>query len=439
MTILRVWDDAGVQHYLDLYDNDPVKLNYNFSDIQDIGKIQSNFSRSFRVPPTDTNIALFGNWFNVNLEGTFNPKQKYQADLSWLTLPQMSGHIKLNAVYTSMGKYSDFDLVFFGETATIAKDIGDQKFWDMDLSALDHDNTYENVIDSINSDITGLPAGVVRYALIDKGQNFSEIGGAGTRPLSSDDLPLYAGDFTPMVQVKWLFAKILSDNGFTYESDFIDNDIDNVFLLFYNGLSGPSLDVLPQENNFNVGVTADQTLVLNETYEVLAIAGQSESSPFFDGNGNYTIGSPSFFTAPYYGIFSFDIWLTVTIPAGEDVWFRPVIYDINTGEVVAGPTEYAVAQAGETRNYQYNGFTITLTAGQEVALGFQHGFDFNALNITLESTASPDQNNGSGWKLYASQSLAGGTVDMALNAPDYKQIDFIRDLTKLFNLGCLGI
>lgn len=58
MTILRVYDDAGVLYYLDLYDSEPIKLTYNFNDIQDIGTNVSNFSRTFRVPATELNIKL---------------------------------------------------------------------------------------------------------------------------------------------------------------------------------------------------------------------------------------------------------------------------------------------------------------------------------------------------------------------------------------------
>jgi hypothetical protein len=110
------------------------------------------------------------------------------------------------------------------------------------------------------------------------------------------------------------------------------------------------------------------------------------------------------------------------------------MYDINTNDLIAAPADYYYTEAGETRNYQYQGFTRILFPGQEVAIGFQHPFNYESITVTVNSTAGIDQNNGSGWKLYASQQLAGGEVIMASNAPDYKQIDFIRDLTKLFNL-----
>ena len=435
MTILRVYDDAGVLHYLDLYDSEPIKLTYNFNDIQDIGTNVSNFSRTFRVPATELNIKLFGNWFNVNLEGTFNPKRKYTADVSWSTLPQMSGHIKLNNCYISDGKYSDFEVIFFGETSTVAREIGDDKLWDLNISELNHGNTYTNVINSINSSIVGLPVNAVRYSLVDKGQNFSEIGGVGTRPISSTAQPLYAGDFTPMVQVKWLFAKILSEAGFSFESNFINNDIDNIYLLYYNGLTAPTLTQLTQENNYNVGVTTNQTVTIYDAQEVHAVLNQSETAPFFDGNNNITLGPPiTYFTSPYYGVFSFDIWMTIENTSDQVIHFRPVLYDVNTGLILAAAVYMFNTEPGETRNYQYNGFSRILSEGQEVALGFQSLWDENGAQVIVLSSAAPDQDNGTGWKLYASTALAGGTVDMTLNAPDYKQIDFIRDLTKMFNL-----
>jgi len=438
MTILRVWDDAGNQHYLDLFENDVVKLNYEFGNVQDIGKVASNYSQTFRLPATDNNVDLFGEWYNPNLASVFNPRQKYRADISWRGLPLMVGHIKLNKVYTQPQKNKDeFEIVFFGETSTVAREIGDALISNMDLSELDHDCIMANVLDSINSDITGLPAGVVRYAMPDKGINWSEEGGAGTRPITSTDWPIYAGMFTPCVSVSYLFRKIIEDAGYYLESTFFDNMTD-VYMPFFNGNLQPVGYTLPQNNNFNIGINADQSVTMDAYGVIIDIPNLLDTGNFFDANNNVTLGTPSYYTTPYYGAFGFDCWARVTNPNTADnnpINFRLCLYDVDTGDILAGSPNYYTVTDASSATAVFSGISLTLPAGVKVAYGLISGPSGDGLTLDLKSTASPDQQFGTGFKCYSAIPYAGQLVNMAANAPtNYKQIEFIRDCTKLFNL-----
>lgn len=438
MTILRVWDDNDDQHYLDLFENDVVKLNYEFGNIQDIGKVASNYSQTFRLPATENNVNLFGEWYNPTLDSVFNPRQKYRADISWRGLPLMVGHIKLSKIYTQAQKNKDeFEIVFFGETSTVSREVGDKLLSQLDLTELDHDATLTNVLDSINSDITGLPAGVVRYAMPDKGINWSEEGGAGMRPITSDSYPIYAGMFTPCVNVGYLFRKIIDDAGYYLQSTFFDN-LSDIFMPFFNGSPGPVSYDLPQLNNFNVGLDSDETITTTSQHmTILTVPGIADTGNFFDANGNVTIGTPSYYTTPYYGIFGFDIWATIRNDNGDPNnphTLRPCLYDYDTNEILVYSAMGQNINNGQTENFQANGLSLTLAAGTKVAFGILNFFN-NAGNATLFGTNSPDPQNGTGFKCYSSIALAGQAVNMAANAPsNYKQIEFIKDCTKLFNL-----
>ena len=439
MTILRVWDDNDDQHYLDLFENDVVKLNYEFGNVQDIGKVASNYSQTFRLPATQTNIDLFGQWFNPNLASTFNPRQKYRADISWRGLPLMVGHIKLNKVYTQPQKNKDeFEIVFFGETSTVAREIGDQLVSDLDLSDLDHNCTLANVLDSINSDITGLPAGAVRYGMADKGINWSELGGFGTRPITSDDYPIYAGLFTPCVNVGWLFRQVIEQAGYYMESTFFDN-LSDVYMPFFNGSPGPVSYDLPQNNNFNIGIDGDENITLGAWGDIIDIANIGDTGNFFDAGNNVTLGTPAYYTTPYYGAYGFDIWSRITNDASllndDPINVAPCLYDVDTGEILATTAFFYTIGDNQSFTMSLNGISLTLPAGVRVAMGILCGTSSDGLAATLESTAGPDQQNGTGWKCYSAIPYAGQSVNMAGNAPtNYKQIDFIRDCTKLFNL-----
>jgi len=72
---------------LDLYETISIPTTYQFSNVQDFSKTNSNHSQNFRIPGTPKNNDFFGSQYNVNISGTFNPKKKADAVLSYDTLP----------------------------------------------------------------------------------------------------------------------------------------------------------------------------------------------------------------------------------------------------------------------------------------------------------------------------------------------------------------
>ncbi len=127
--ILRVWDSADVQHYLDLYSDDPVSLTKQFTDIQDVNSPKGSFSQSFRIPATGTNAVVFDNFEDVNSQGNFNSKRKLKAEIESDTLPIMRGYIQFKACYIEK-EFPEYEIVFFGEASNLFKEIGDSKLVD---------------------------------------------------------------------------------------------------------------------------------------------------------------------------------------------------------------------------------------------------------------------------------------------------------------------
>jgi hypothetical protein len=59
-TALILYTQADNTPYLvDLYENENISLNYSFNDIKDLTP-RGNYSRTFRIPFTETNAKIFG-------------------------------------------------------------------------------------------------------------------------------------------------------------------------------------------------------------------------------------------------------------------------------------------------------------------------------------------------------------------------------------------
>ena len=232
---------------IELYENEPVNLSYQFADIQQINASSSSFSQTFRVPLTKKNQDYFGAVNEFGLIPDWDPKTKVDAELTYNTIPVMRGFVQVKAIYVQKGKYADVELVFFGETANLSRDIGDGMLTDLDLSSYDHTLNATNIEASWSG---SLSSGAIRYGLIDKGQNWFA---NQTDNIWSASNPLEHGDFTPYFRVSKLLEEILEGAGYTMDSDFFARQ-SGLYLLLNNGQRSVVGTKSPETGNYARGV-----------------------------------------------------------------------------------------------------------------------------------------------------------------------------------------
>ena len=268
---------------IELYENEPVNLSYQFSNLQDINSSSSNFSQTFRVPLTKKNQDYFGPVNEFGLIPDWDPKTKVDAELTYNTIPVMRGFVQVKAIYVQKGKYADVELVFFGETANLSRDIGDAMLTDLDLSSYNHTLNATSIVGSWTTPGI-LSSGAIRYGLPDKGQNWT----SSNLWTSSDALE--HGDFTPYFRASKLLEEILDAAGYTMESDFFDGatgfeEIPDLYLV-----DEPTATALPigtVRSNLRRGrcslrvLASDVTGLSASSYTILTnLTGFSDSTPF---------------------------------------------------------------------------------------------------------------------------------------------------------------
>lgn len=418
MLNLRVFSGSD-QYYLDLFEDDPVNLTRQFSDVQ-LNKPSGSFSQTFRVPATENNATFFTNIHEVNSVGDFNPKVKSKAELEYNGIPLARGFIQLKAIYIEE-RVPEYEVVLFGETADLFREIGDSKLSDLDLSSYNHTLNSTNVVAT-----DGVLSGDIRYGLVDKGQGW-HYDGSGITDLNNE--ALVSGDFTPFIRVKALIDTIFSEAGSTYESTFIDSSyFANLYMLLYNGNLYPKTTSDPEEIAFNVGLSSDENVTASGFHQ---FDNFSDSGNFFDLGNDFTIGVDDYWTAPYSGTFTFQFWVSGTnneANFSEEIAFRVTRNNIT----IFSPTSIEV-DGGEDFNFTWT-INVTAAAGDEVRCGVIIE-DTPTIDITFNSTAAPDTTNGTGWALVAATTPYDDvTVAVSENVPDIKQKDFLGGLQKMFNL-----
>tara|TARA_R110002020_G_scaffold40381_3_gene119426 strand:+ start:1955 stop:4870 length:2916 start_codon:yes stop_codon:yes gene_type:complete len=423
---LRIWDSSDVQHYLELYSNDPVSLTKQFTDIQNVNSPSGSFSQSFRVPATGTNASVFDNFQDVNSVGDFNPKRKLRAELESDTIPIIRGYVQFKACYIEKKEFPEYEIVFFGETVNIFKEIGDKKLSELDLSAFNHTVNYANILSSWS---LGLFSGDVVYGLVDRGRNWAQDGTGNSITSSS---PIYAAQTTPFVRNKVIVEQILSEAGFTLDSTFADT---SYFTTQYTPfLNGKSL-IEPDAANFNLfaaGLTTDETISSsNGTFISSAF---SDSSPFYNPNGDFDTATDAF-TPPDDGDYIIEFNVTIdanSSPLGLNKSISVAIRNITDGVNVYQTSTVSIPVGAE---YTFTDTpTLSLDSTKEYALAVVYSQQDG--NFIVKGNNQLSTVGGNTWWRHAAPYLPlyDFDVDLSLNAPDIKQKDFLIGLQRKFNL-----
>jgi hypothetical protein len=441
--ILTVKASNGAAVVVDLYENESISYSSNFNSVSEF-TTRGAFSREFRIPATKANVDFFGQQYNANLLNDdttqINVLRKIEATLSVDTLPIAEGHMQFKQAITQQGKMHEFVIAFFGETVDLARSIGDKLLKELDYSDLEHDNSFENV-NAINDG--SLFDNAICYTLTDKGQNWSEDTAIGSRRIFSSVNPIYTGELTLSLQAKWLLNKIITEAGFTYTGDTLDAELARMYVPYVTNPLTMGL-VSADEAKFSARYNSNQSVTINT---------QGNSGLYYKQLINWveTLDPSNSFASSvytsqvnYYADFgvSLEINVNTTGYSAFSVHNYDIVLGITRGGIESivpipfaqnvGPTEFDYDQAGNVYIVsQNNPFTVNASTNLLLEIGdeirvyiYAHAGSSQAVTINAGSTIGIT---------YASGEVYGQAVSFARNAPEMKQVDYLRDILKMFN------
>ena len=214
---------------LDTFDVEPLKMTLRVQDVMEPTVSVSSFSQTFRVPNTPRNGRFFQAVFNVN-QTFFDPSRKAYAYIQDEGMFYMDGNIQLMSCYfNEQTQNIEYEVTFFGETSDFASQIGidqEQGFLkNLDLTAYDHEVTYDNIV---NSWTGGLKGGAVVYPLIEWGYTYANaaasapqpvqptLSTSGVRTFTSAGNALSIRQFKPALKAKVIWDAIFNTTEYTY-------------------------------------------------------------------------------------------------------------------------------------------------------------------------------------------------------------------------------
>lgn len=431
MVALRVYDTSDNPYYIDLYEEETLKLNFSIEDITST-EAKSTFSRTFRVPSTGVNNEFFRNAFLI--EGIdFDVTVKVPAEIEIGGAFFRSGHIRLQKIYRNEEKDGlDYELLFLGETRDFASILGESPLCELDGSSLIHILNYTNVVDSWNafpsgpSLTDGLLNGDVLYPLIDHGNTYdsnynpeqSQIKsdpGSHAKSFTQNSHPLFANRFKPMIRAKKIIDLIFESTPYTYTSNFFDSAL---FHKIYVSAFGNEASIFNQE-------TLTQNIFRAETQPTTQLEGPAGGQQLvecdieiYDSGNNYNntgaaSPQPYAYVAPLAGSYSFTGIANISVASdvGTGAAYGRVSIFVNGVQVSIGSWVNSSGISNTT-------YTASLSPGDYVQL-------------YIDTSGNTD------WCIYSDATFectsAPGLIQPTFQLDcEYKQIDFLKDLLKLF-------
>lgn len=393
---------TGDTYSLDI--SEAPKINLEALDVRNFLKRKSSRSQSFALPFTTNNNRFFVHFYEVNADFTsFNPYVKQPARIYDRGVVVLNGYLKLIDVDTVKQVYN---VVIFDNVSSLINDIGTSTIRELVDGELDHDLTYTNVVNSWSKT---LESGNVIYPFIDWGEGWKY--GDGGIDQAGADTAAQITQFRPAVKIYYLLNKMFTDNGYTWDSTFLESTwFKNLYMTFVNGESLVAVDEI---YTFQVEKNADQTAAVGEVLITWPVEN-------YDTRGTFASNT---FTALETGnhTFTFEIILEETTASAQTAELYTKVDD-GSGYNIDFDFYQNVPLASLETKTATGSFTLNLLAGADVQFYvFSSGLDVNT---------------GGKWTLIQSPStVINSNVNLGDNIDkNLKQKDFLTAIFERFNL-----
>ena len=250
-TTLLVLDDNNQWRELDLFEDLPINVIIQETDLTEITSRRSPYSKTFEIPGTSINNEFFEHFYEVNGTG-FDPLTKRSCVVQYRGTDIFKGFLRLNSI-TVDGDRIGYEVYILSEVTDFSSIILETELKKLNWNNYNHVQNYDTVTMSwlANSGNTqGLFNGDILYPMIHYGLEYqgtgyttqfqfaiNTIGNTGFDFSGSAVNPSY---FKPAIRLKSVLNKIFEESGYQVESDFFDTPyFESIYLdLAANGKIG---------------------------------------------------------------------------------------------------------------------------------------------------------------------------------------------------------
>ena len=392
-----------------MFKDESVSITQSIKNVKDIGKVFTDFTRTFSIPASKVNNKIFKHYYNFDIVDGFDARIKKDATLELNNLPFRNGKIKLEGVDLKNNKPHTYRITFFGSTVTLKDLLGDDTLASLDsLTTLNKTYNSTNVREGLEADPSNND---VIVPLITHSQRLFYNSHSSANQLGNlyfeqgkDHGVLYS-ELKYAIRLHRIVQAIESKYGITFSNDFFVNtnpSYHNLFMWMHRK-KGDVENLGDTFQSIMSGWTVEGYDALTQTH--------AKSTTTIEINGipeRYTGNTElSFFTT------SPDTYSISLQKNGIEVLsFTNVSGNLVIDQSIQGQGDYTIYIEANTN--------ITFT-------NIQWYFEYDRFG---DGTQLATKNYGTGTYTYISEFV----FDITQQIPTIKVIDFISGLFKTFNL-----
>lgn len=223
--------DSNDYSKIELFDEQAIDLSMSVQNIADISKTFTDFTKSFTVPASPINNAIFKHFYNSDVDTDLQQGVKRNAYIEIEQTPFRSGRIQIEDSSVVNGKVSSYTITFYGNLTSLKDMFGVLKLKDLDYSDFTSPFTGDEVKTRISSDATDYD---IRYPLISSNRLWS-YGDSTATDINTTSGHITYNELFPAIKVIRIFDAIESMFGVNFSGIFLANKkFTNCFLYCKN-------------------------------------------------------------------------------------------------------------------------------------------------------------------------------------------------------------
>lgn len=422
---------------LDINANFSQQITYAIDDLNNLDSKSTSFTKTIVIPGTANNNRLFGNIFEfsnsnftsdsaLNVGYNFNASKSAKARIEIDGLQVMKGVLRLLEIIHYDG-YVEYEIALFGELGGFFSKLGAKKLSDLDFSTYNHVYNITNIQNSWDNANDGFG---YYYPLIDYG-NCSP----ATNPIFAKKNYYYRA-FRPALFVREYISKIISDAGYTFESNFMDTNFFKRLIIPNNQnklaflksrifSASPSLtaSITNTSITFQNAVLGNFTTTDNKTFKYTgATTFVGSINCNFVGNWILTSGSVIGNCTGVFNLYKNG----VLIEQGSVGLYQPAL--VGGGGRIGVSYPYNI-------QFNFGGFlnSVTLATNDEILVKFEYYSGTANNNLTLNFTGNT-MTIDTPYPILT-PAVLGDTIRVTDTIPaNVLQKDFFASILKMFNL-----
>ena len=409
---------------VDLYDDETIEINETVKDVREIDKLKTSFTRQFTIPASDTNNNIFKHFYNFRLVDGFDPRIRVDAELRFNGFVYRTGKARIDGVKLKNNVASSYRIVFFGNGVNFKDTFGNDQLDELPtLSAQNHSYNRTAVLNGLRDgytngvlDANANPKIIYPFITHTKGYKYND--NVVERNGSGGGDQLDWRELKPAIKMDTIIEAIEEKYNIEFEGDILEEDrFKNLYLWLHR-------------NSGNI-----------QTVSRISKELRRQDFLFTGGNESWDDNPLEIFSTINNEFQSYEFTFDIT-PVGSNTSYDVVVRNKRRSGTLF---QFRNLSGQQVVNFKLEGSGLGRFVDLEIMLFVNAGVsEFNITSTVIKSTQLNvfDPNFGQNLpnlvvltgNYSASNLIPLSRMEIDLQMPKMKVIDFLNGLFKMFNL-----